>query len=166
MATNKTAVFGVYDNESELNAGVDALRAAGYRNTDVSVLFPDHRGTKESGPVIVLGGPLSWLAGVGSVALPGLGPFIAAGPIVAALAGSGAGGTAVGLIGTLTGMGFPEHEAKRYEGRLRNGEILMSVHCSNVDWAGRAKRILRETGAEDIGSAGEAPATMRGGGRH
>jgi hypothetical protein len=152
MATKKTAVFGIYDNESELNAGVDAFRVAGYRNTDISVLFPDNSGTKDFAL-----GALGWLAGIGTLTIPGIGPFVAAGPIAAALAGAG------GLIGALADMGIPEHEAKRYEGRLRNGEILMSVHCNNSDWAGRAKRILRESGAEDIASAGEAPATMRGG---
>ena len=174
MAGKNTAVFGLYRNETELNDGVDALRAAGYRNTDISVLFPDNRGTKDfahekntkapegtaagatSG--MAIGGALGWLAGIGALAIPGIGPFIAAGPIVAALAGAGAGGAVGGLVGALAGMGIPEYEAKRYEGRIRGGGILMSVHCDNSEWVGRAKQILRDTGAEDIGSAGEAAA--------
>jgi hypothetical protein len=174
MAGKNTAVYGLYRTESELNDGVDALRAAGYRNTDISVLFPDNRGTKDfahekntkapegttagatSG--MAIGGALGWLAGIGALAIPGIGPFIAAGPIVAALAGAGAGGAVGGLIGALVGMGIPEYEAKRYEGRIRGGGILMSVHCDNSEWVGRAKQILKNTGAEDIGSAGEAAA--------
>jgi hypothetical protein len=107
---------------------------------------------------MAIGGALGWLAGIGALAIPGVGPFIAAGPIVAALAGAGAGGAVGGLVGALVGMGIPEYEAKRYEGRIRSGGILMSVHCDNSEWIGRAKQILRETGAEDIGSAGEAAA--------
>lgn len=174
MAGKNTAVYGLYRNETELNGGVDALRAAGFRNTDISVLFPDNRGTKDfahekntkapegtaagatSG--MAIGGALGWLAGIGALAIPGIGPFIAAGPIVAALAGAGAGGAVGGLLGALVGMGIPEYEAKRYEGRIRSGGILMSVHCDDSEWVGRAKQILKETGAEDIGSAGEATA--------
>src|SRR5205085_4399925 len=103
----------------------------------------------------VVGGTLGWLAGIGALAIPGIGPFIAAGPIVATLAGAGAGGVLGGLTGALVGMGIPEYEAKRYEGRVRSGGILMSVHCDDSDGAGRAKQILRDTGAEDIGAAGE-----------
>ena len=174
MAGKNTAVYGLYRDETQLNDGVDALRAAGYRNTDISVLFPDNKGTKDfahekntkapegtaagatSG--MAIGGALGWLAGIGALAIPGIGPFIAAGPIVAALAGAGAGGAVGGLLGALVGMGIPEYEAKRYEGRIRNGGILMSVHCDSSEWVGRAKQILKDTGAEDVGSAGEAAA--------
>jgi hypothetical protein len=174
MAGKNTAVYGLYRDESQLNDGVDALRAAGYRNTDISVLFPDNKGTKDfahekntkapegtaagatSG--MAIGGALGWLTGIGALAIPGIGPFIAAGPIVAALAGAGAGGAVGGLLGALVGMGIPEYEAKRYEGRIRNGGILMSVHCDSSEWVGRAKQILKDTGAEDISSAGEAAA--------
>jgi hypothetical protein len=162
MAGKNTAVYGLYRTESELNEGVDARRAAGYRNTDISVLFPDNRGTKDfahekntkapegttagatSG--MAIGGALGWLAGIGALAIPGIGPFIAAGRIVAALvgAGAGAGGAVGGLIGALVGMGIPEYEAKRYEGRIRGGGILMSVHCDNSEWVGRAKRYPEE----------------------
>ena len=139
---------------------MDALRAAGYRNTDISVLFPDNRGTKDfahekntkapegttagAASGLAIGGTLGWLAGIGALAIPGIGPFIAAGPIVAALAGAGAGGALGGLVGALVGMGIPEYEAKRYEGRIRSGGILMSVHCDNSEWVGRAKEILRD----------------------
>ena len=168
------AVFGIYRSQSEVNEAVDALVAAGYRSADISVLFPDNRGTKDfahekntkapegtaagASSGMVLGGALGWLTGIGALAIPGIGPFIAAGPIVAALAGAGAGGAIGGFIGALVGMGIPEYEAKRYEGRVRSGGLLMSVHCDNADWVGRAKKIMRETGAEDIGSATEAPA--------
>jgi hypothetical protein len=146
MATKNTAVFGIYRSQSEVNEGVDALLAAGYRSVDISVVFPDNGATK-------LGGSLGWLSGVKSFAVPGVGPLIGAGPILAALAGA----TAAGGLGTFTGalgeLGIPEHEAKRYEGRLLSGDLLTSVQCANADWAGRAKKILRDTGGEDIGSA-------------
>jgi hypothetical protein len=173
MAKN-IAVFGIYSSQSEVNEAVDALVAAGYRSADISVLFPDNHGTKDfahekntkapegtaagASSGMVLGGALGWLTGIGALAIPGVGPFIAAGPIVAALAGAGAGGAIGGFIGALVGMGIPEYEAKRYEGRIRSGGMLMSVHCDNADWVGRAKKIMRETGAEDIGSASEAAA--------
>ncbi len=106
----------------------------------------------------VIGGGLGWLAGIGALAIPGLGPLIAAGPIVAALAGAGAGGVLGGLIGALVGMGIPEYEAKRYEGRVKEGGILLSVHCDDSNWTKRAKEILERTGADDVSSAGEATA--------
>jgi hypothetical protein len=106
----------------------------------------------------VIGGALGWLAGVGALAIPGLGPFIAAGPIMGLLAGAGAGGAIGGLVGSLVGMGIPEYEAKRYEGRIKAGAILLSVHCDDSEWVKRAKRILAETGADDISSTGEAAA--------
>src|ERR1043165_9966000 len=174
MAGKNTAVFGLYRDEAQLNDGVDALRAAGYRNTDISVLFPDNKGTKDfahekntkapegatTGGLAggIAGGVLGWLTGIGALAIPGLGPLVAAGPIVAALAGAGAVGTLGGIVGALVGMGIPEYEAKRYEGRIREGGILLSVHCDNADWVKRAKEILARTGGEDIASAGEARA--------
>jgi len=106
----------------------------------------------------VIGGALGWLAGIGALAIPGLGPFIAAGPIVGLLAGAGAGGAIGGVVGSLVGMGIPEYEAKRYEGRIKEGGILLSVHCDESEWVKRAERILEETGAEDIASSGEAAA--------
>ena len=135
------------------------------------MLFPDNQGTKDfahekntkapegatTGVVAggIAGGVLGWLTGIGALAIPGLGPFMAAGPIVAALAGAGAVGTLGGIIGALVGMGIPEYEAKRYEGRIREGGILLSVHCDNGDWVKRAKDVLQQTGAQDIASAGE-----------
>jgi len=101
----------------------------------------------------LLGGALGWLAGIGVLAIPGLGPFIAAGPIMGALAGAGAGGTIGGLVGALVGMGIPEYEAKRYDGRVRDGGILLSVHCDDTEWVKRAKEILQNTGADDVSDA-------------
>jgi hypothetical protein len=174
MAGKNTAVFGIYRDEAHVTDAVDAFRAAGFRNTDISVLFPDNRGTKDfahekhtkapegtaagAASGMVLGGTLGWLAGVGALAIPGIGPFIAAGPIVAALAGAGAGGALGGLVGALVGMGIPEYEAKRYEGRIRKGGVLMSVHCDSSEWVARAKQLMHDTGGEDIGSANEASA--------
>ena len=102
-----------------------------------------------------IGGTLGLLAGIGALAIPGVGPFIAAGPIMGALAGLGVGGAVGGLVGALVGMGIPEYEAKRYEGRVKNGGVLLSVHCDTSDEITRAKDILKRTGAEDISSAGE-----------
>jgi hypothetical protein len=172
MAGKNTAAFGIYSTRLGVERAVDALKMAGYRNTDISVLFPANEGTKDfaheqhtkapegatagAATGAVVGGTLGWLAGIGSLAIPGLGPFIAAGPIVAALAGAGAVGTAGAIAGSLIGMGIPEFEAKRYEGRVKDGGILLSVHCDNSDWTKKAKRILEDTGAEHVSSTGEA----------
>jgi hypothetical protein len=173
MAKN-TSVFGIYATRELVSSGVDTLRAAGFRNTDISALFPANEGTKDfahekntkapegataglaSGAI--LGGALGWLAGIGALAIPGVGPLIAAGPIMAALAGVGAGAVTGGVVGALVGLGMPEYEAKRYEGRIRSGGILLSVHCDNSDWVSRAEKILKDTGAEEIASAGESSA--------
>jgi hypothetical protein len=171
MAAKNTAVFGIYPDRATVEEAVDQLRGAGFRSTDISVLFSDNKGTKEfahekntkapegatAGGLAggITGGVLGWLTGIGALAIPGLGPFIAAGPIVAALAGAGAGGTLGGIIGALVGMGIPEYEAKRYEGRLREGGVLLSVHCDSSDWVKRAKEILHDSGAQDVASAGE-----------
>jgi len=173
MAKNM-AVFGIYRDRQHAEQAVDALRAAGFRNSDVSVLLPDNVGTKDfahekntklpegaatgGASGAALGGALGWLAGIGALAIPGVGPFIAAGPIMGALAGAGVGGAVGGLVGALVGMGIPEYEAQRYEGRVREGGILLSVHADNSDWVKRAKEILKQTGAEDISSTGEASA--------
>jgi len=173
MAKN-TAVFGIYRNRMHVEQGVDALLDAGYRSEDVSVLLPDNVGTKDfahekntkapegtaagAGTGAVVGGTLGLLAGIGALAIPGLGPFIAAGPIMGALAGAGTGGVVGGMIGALVGMGIPEYEAKRYEGMIKEGGMLLSVHCDNSDWVKRAKEILERTGAKDISSSGEASA--------
>ena len=106
----------------------------------------------------MLGGGLGWLVGIGALAIPGVGPFIAAGPIMAALAGAAVGAAAGGLTGALIGLGIPEYEAKRYEGRIKGGGILLSVHTDDSDWTKRAKDILEQTGAQDISSTSEARA--------
>jgi len=173
MAKN-TAVYGIFRNRSQAESAVDRLVAAGFRTEDISVLLPENVGTKDfahekntkapegttTGAVTggVVGGTLGLLAGVGALAIPGLGPFIAAGPIMAALAGLGAGGAVGGLVGALVGMGIPEYEAKRYEGRIKEGGILMSVHCDNSDWTKKAKELLKQAGADDVSSTGEAGA--------
>ncbi|MEO8372805.1 MAG: DUF3341 domain-containing protein [Candidatus Solibacter sp.] len=172
MSGKNTAAFGLYPDRAQVDMGVHALLTAGFRNEDISVLFPDNEGTKDFalekstkapegvsagvGAGGALGGALGLLVGIGALAIPGLGPFIAAGPIVAALAGMGAGGAVGGLMGALVGMGIPEYEAKRYDGRIRKGGILVSVHCDNSDWTARAKDILKNTGGEDIASTTEA----------
>jgi hypothetical protein len=171
------AVFGLYPTRTELEHAVEALRSAGFRATDISVLLPGERSTHELGHEVnskapeggvtgaaaggAVGGVLAWLASVGLLTVPGIGPLLAAGPIVAALAGVGAGGAAGGLIGALVGAGMPEVEAKRYEGRIRKGHILCSVHSDDNKWADRAKEILRATGAQDISSTAEATADYR-----
>ena len=177
MAGKNTAVFGLYSDRASVERAVDELRQERFRNTDISVLFPENQGTKDfahekqtkapegtatgatSGAVI--GGALGWLAGIGALAIPGVGPFIAAGPIMAALAGAGAGGVVGGLAGALIGMGIPEYEAKRYEGRITEGGILLSVHCDNSEWTKKAKDILERTGARDVSSAGEEAADFQ-----
>lgn len=174
MAGKNTAVYGIYRDRAHVERAVEALRSAGFRNTDISVLFADNEGSKDfahekqtkapegatTGAATggVVGGALGWLAGIGALAIPGLGPFIAAGPIMAALAGVGAGAAVGGLIGALAGAGIPEYEAKRYEGRIKKGGVLLSVHCDKSEWVGRAKEVLKATGAEDISSAGEEDA--------
>lgn len=174
---SNTAVFGIFKTQSQLEMAVDSLKSAGFRNSDISALFPDNRGTKEfahekntkapegaaggAGTGAVLGGTLGWLAGIGLLAIPGLGPLIAAGPIVAALAGAGVGGAVGGIVGALVGMGIPEYEAKRYEGFIKKGGILLSVHSDDSAWTKKAKKILEDTGANDIASTGEARADIK-----
>jgi hypothetical protein len=177
MAGKNTAVFGIYRDRTSVENAVDVLRQENFRNTDISVLFPENQGTKDfahekhtkapegaatgAGSGAVIGGTLGWLTGIGALAIPGLGPFIAAGPIVAALAGVGVGGAIGGITGALIGMGIPEYEAKRYEGRVKEGGILLSVHCDDSNWTKRAKEILERTGAQDVSSSGEAGADFQ-----
>jgi hypothetical protein len=173
MAGKNTAVFGIYKSSAQAERAVDRIvAAAGFSNNDISVLLPDTQSSKEfahekntkapegtaTGVTAggVVGGTLGLLAGIGALAIPGLGPFIAAGPIMAALAGLGVGGAVGGLVGALVGMGIPEYEAKRYEGRVKDGGVLLSVHCDTSDEISRAKDLLKATGAEDISSTGEA----------
>jgi len=175
MAGSNTAVFALFPNRLQTERAVDVLIAAGFRSDDISVLAPDQETSKQfatekntkapegttTGVTAggAIGGTLGLLAGIGALAIPGLGPFIAAGPIMGALAGLGAGAVTGGIIGALVGMGMPEYEAKRYEGRLKEGGILLSVHCDNSDWVGRAKDILKQAGGEDVSSAGEKAAS-------
>jgi hypothetical protein len=171
MSSKNIAVFGIYPTHDSADAAVDTLRSKGFRSTDVSVLFPQNPGSKEfghekgtksaegavagGGTGAVIGGALGWLAGIGILAIPGVGPFIAGGPIVTALAGMGAGGALGGATGALIGLGIPEYQAKRYEGRMRKGGILLSVHADDPEWARKGRQILEQTGAEDISSTGE-----------
>jgi uncharacterized membrane protein len=172
MAGKNTAVFGIYPSVQAAERAVDALITSGFSNEDISVLLADTRSTKEfahhkdtkapEGTTVgattggVIGGTLGLLAGIGALAIPGVGPFIAAGPIMAGLAGLGVGGAVGGLVGALVGMGIPEYEAKRYEGRVKNGGTLLSVHCDTADQVKRAKDVLKDSGAEDVASTGEA----------
>jgi hypothetical protein len=174
MAAKNIAVFGIYPDQLNAEDAVDSLKNSGFRSTDISLLFPDNQGSKDfahekhtkapEGAVAggssgaVIGGALGWLAGVGALAVPGIGPLIAAGPIMGLLGGIGMGGTIGGVMGALIGLGIPEYEAKRYEGRVRRGSILLSAHCDDSDWAKRARNILSQTGADDIASTGEAKA--------
>lgn len=178
MAKNKS-VFGIYSARNEVESAVNALKDAGFSNSDVSVLLPENLGSKEvitkelvtkqstkgpegaafgAGSGAAVGGALGWLVGVGALAIPGIGPVIAAGPLVAALAGIGIGGALGGFAGSLIGLGISEVEAKRYEGRLLNGGILVAVHCETSEEIKRAEGIMAVTGAEDIASSGEASA--------
>ncbi len=172
MAGKKTAVFGIYSTREGVERAADVLARSGFPVTDISVLLPESLGSKDIGTQkatkapegatagastgAVLGGTLGLLAGIGALAIPGVGPLIAAGPIMAALAGIGVGGAVGGFTGALIGMGIPEYEAKRYEGRLQKGGILLSVHCDTSEEIGRAKEILERTGGEDVSSTGES----------
>jgi len=168
---SKKSVFGLATDEAQAGRIIEDLRSANFSNNDISALFPDKGSTREfahikgtkapegattgAGTGGVLGGVLGWLVGIGALAIPGLGPFVAAGPIMAALSGAAVGGAAGGLIGSLIGMGIPEYEAKRYESRLREGRILIAVHSENSDETKRAKEIMERDGAQDIATAGE-----------
>ena len=166
------AVFCIASSETQAIQIVERLKAAGFSNNDISVLFPDKTGTKDfaheqhtkapEGAAAgastggVIGGTLGWLAGIGALAIPGLGPFIAAGPIMAALSGAAVGAAVGGVSGALIGLGLPEFEAKQYEGKIRKGNILISVHSENGDEVSRAKEIFKSCRAEDIATAAEA----------
>jgi hypothetical protein len=180
MTTNvkqdkKIVVFGLFDTRVELEAAIDGLRTEGFRESDISALLPDAQSTKEvahekhtkapEGALVgaatggVLGGTLGLLVGIGALAIPGLGPFIAAGPIMATLAGAGAGGAVGTLTGTLVGLGIPEYEAKRYESFLNKGGALLAVHADDKEWAKRAQAALKRYGAKDVDKASEASGT-------
>jgi len=167
-----TAVVGIATSEPQAERIANDLKQAGFGGDDISVLFPDKAGSRDfaheqhtkapegaaagAGTGGLVGGGLGWLVGIGSLAIPGVGPFIAAGPIMAALAGAAVGAAAGGLTGALVGLGIPEYEAKQYEGKIKKGNMLISVHTEDRDEVSRAKEIFKNDGAEDISSTGEA----------
>lgn len=171
MASNN-AVIGLLSNEERADHVVDSLQRAGFSTSDISALLPDRNGTRDFahekntkapegavagvGAGSAIGGTLGLLAGIGALAIPGLGPFIAAGPIMAALSGAAAGAAVGGVTGALIGMGIPELEAKQYEGKIKEGNILISVHVDDAEERGRAKKILEAAGATDVATAGES----------
>jgi hypothetical protein len=172
MSGKKTAVFGIYSSLSTADNATDTLVRNGFSAADISALLPENFGPHQittekstkapegaatgAGSGAVLGGALGLLAGIGALAIPGVGPLIAAGPIMAALAGVGVGGAFGGFTGALIGLGIPEYEAKRYEGHVKKGGILLSVHCDTSEDIKRAKDIMKITGAEDVSSTGES----------
>lgn len=172
MGSKNKAVFGIFSTQVEAERAVDLLIAGDFPSSSISVLLPDSRSTREfahekhtkapegsaAGATVggVVGGTLGVLAGVGALAIPGIGPLIAAGPIVAGLAGLGAGGAVGGLVGALVGMGVPEYEAKRYEGRVKGGGTLLSIHCDSAEQIDRARHLLSGAGATDVSSTSEA----------
>ncbi len=177
MSNKNIAVYGIFSDRNTVEVAILDLQTNGFRSTDMSVLFSDNRSAKEfaaekntkapEGATVgasagaAIGGTLGLLAGIGALAIPVLGPFIAAGPIVGLLAGAGVGGTVGGITGALIGMGLPEYEAKRFEGIIKGGGILLSVHCDSTEWADKAKEILEHKGAEDVSSAGEGRAQIK-----
>jgi hypothetical protein len=168
----KHAVYCIARNLIQAETIVQSLRQAGFNSNEISVLFPDKSGTRDfahekntklpegatagGATGMGVGAVLGWLAGIGSLAIPGVGPFIAAGPILAALGGAAVGGATGGIIGGLVGMGIPEYEAKLYEGKIRGGNALISVHTDNSEQMKTAKQIYKNAGAEDINSTSEA----------
>ncbi len=166
------AVFGIVTTYAQAEVVVDRLKIAGFSNNDISVLLPDKDGTRDfahekntkapegaaagAGTGGVVGGVLGWLVGIGSLAIPGVGPFVAAGPIMAALSGAAVGSAVGGLTGALVGLGIPEFEAKRYEGKLKEGNILISVHSEDAKETDRAEKILKDANAQDVSSATES----------
>jgi len=172
---SKKSVFCIASDRDQANVIVDRLRDAGFSNNAISALFPDTETTRDfahekntkapegiatgAGTGGVVGGALGWLAGIGMLTIPGVGPFIAAGPILAALSGAAVGATVGGIAGGLIGLGFPELEARRYEGKIKSGNILLSVHAESSQEIAFAEKIFRNAGAQDICATSEAPAT-------
>src|SRR4030081_839218 len=159
---SKSSVFGIVKSYSQAEQIMEGLERAGFPASEISVLLPDNQGKHGIGHVKatkapegattgaatggVTGGVLGLLAGIGALAIPGVGPFIAAGPIMAALSGAAIGATTGGVVGSLVGMGIPEYEAKRYEGRVKDGGVLLSVHCDSAEEVSRAENLLKQTG--------------------
>jgi len=170
--SKNTAAFAIFQGRDSVDKAVNALKSAGFRDGDISVLFPDRQSSQDfahekatkapegaatgTATGALLGGTLGWLVGIGSLAIPGIGPVIAAGPIMAALAGAGVGGAMGGITGALIGVGIPEYEAKRYEGMVKDGGILVSVHCDDDNWVKLAKDIFKAEHGEGIASSAEA----------
>jgi len=169
-----TIVYGVYSDRKDVEKTVSTLKDQGFGSADISVVFPNTDMTKEfavekntkapegalagGGTGLVIGGVLGWLVGIGTLAIPGIGPLIAAGPIVAALAGAGAGSAIGGIAGALIGLGLPELEAKRYEEAIKQGRILVSVHCQGMRQAEAARKVLDDSGAKEVFLSGERKA--------
>jgi hypothetical protein len=172
MSTDLVA-YGIYPDRASFDRALESLRGAGFRNSDISAILPERdRTTRDlaheintkapegaatgAGTGAAIGGVLGWLVGIGAIAIPGIGPLVAAGPVVAALAGAGAVGATGGLFGGLVGAGIPEIEAKRYAGRIREGAYLISVHCDDRAWSKKAEEILEATGGRDVVRTSEA----------
>ncbi|MBC7419696.1 MAG: DUF3341 domain-containing protein [Bdellovibrio sp.] len=171
MEKSHKAVFGIYKSRGSVESAVTTLKTNGFRTSDISVLLPQTDGAQDfihtkgskapegaatgAGTGAVIGGALGLLVGIGALAIPGVGPFIAAGPIMASLAGLGVGGAVGGISGALIGYGIPEYEAIRYEGFVKDGGILLSVHVDNSTWAEKAQSILETTGAKDVSTSTE-----------
>jgi hypothetical protein len=169
---SKKSVFCIAASRNQAEHIVDQLKTQNFSNNDISALFADkgtshdfahEKNTKApegavtgAGAGGVVGGALGWIAGIGALAIPGVGPFIAAGPIIAALSGAAIGAAVGGIAGGLIGLGIPELEAKRYEGKIKKGNILISVHTENSEEITRAKNIFTKNGAQDICTTGEA----------
>lgn len=166
-------VFGIYETRLAVEHGVERLKSEGFASGEISVLLPEAGGSENfahekstkapegasagGGTGLVLGGILGWLVGIGALAMPGVGPFIAAGPLMALMAGAGTGAAIGGIAGGLIGVGIPEYEAKRYENFVKDGGILLSVHIADEEKLGLAEQILKDTGAKDISSTSEIP---------
>jgi hypothetical protein len=167
----RNSVFGIYRDQLALDRFVDVLKANNFRNSDISILMPSKKESKDfalekntkapegattgAAAGVLGGGVLGWLVGAGALAIPGVGPFIAAGPIIAAIAGAGVGGTIGGVAGGLIGLGIPEFEAHRYEGYIKEGGMLISIHVDDSDWEAKAKKLLEANGAKDIATTSE-----------
>jgi len=168
------SAFAIYPDQDAVSKAVQALRDAGFRQADVSLLYPENLGSKDfahekhskapegavfgGGSGALVGAALGWLVGAGSLLVPGLETMAAAGPMMGMLSGMGAGVMLGGLTGAIAGFGIPEYEAKRYAGRVRRGGILLSVHCDNAEWARTARGILKRTGGTNVATSGEAKA--------
>ncbi|HZP22009.1 MAG TPA: PRC-barrel domain-containing protein [Terriglobales bacterium] len=171
LGARQTGVYGIFADRDNVEKAVDRLRREGFNSSDISVVFPDRELNKEfaiekntkapeggltgGGAGLVVGGVLGWLVGIGTLAIPGVGPLIAAGPIVAALAGAGVGGAVGGIAGSLIGLGLPELEAKQYEEEIKRGRILVSVHCDSVGLAHQARKVLEDSGGKSVFLSGE-----------